>query len=35
MEKRANKWNRCKTCKHQKRLFKLDIQTKLYFKQNT
>ena len=28
------KQNRCKTCKQQKRLFKMDIQTKLYVTQN-
>ena len=28
------KQNQCKTCKQQKRLFKMDIQTKLYVMQN-
>ena len=26
--------NRCKTCKQQKRLFKMDVQAKLYVTQN-
>ena len=28
------KWNQYKTCKQQKRLFKMDIQTKVYVAQN-
>ena len=31
---KLKKWNRCETCKQQKRLFKMDIQTKLYITQN-